>query len=158
MIYFRCEFFIKVDILHHCNDCIYCSIHTITPSAYSFSCFFFTCLEALGEVTTLWQTTCVKNTVTTQRLLPSKCITETLSQVVKAPLTKRLAASPLQTNDRNSFLKWKCFFFPPSFWYLANWKFVYFLRGLFRKPLDTVNTTSFHAHYLPLDCFRLMSQ
>lgn len=30
--------------------------------------------------------------------------------------------------------------------------------GFFRKPLDSVHATSFCAHYLPLDCFRLMSQ
>ena len=82
---------------------------------------------------------------------------ETLAQVAKAELTKGLTASALKSNARNSFLKWIFFFFV-FVWYLANWKFVYFLRGLFRKPVDTVNTTSFHAHYLPLDCFRLMSQ
>lgn len=30
--------------------------------------------------------------------------------------------------------------------------------GFFRKPVDSAHTTSFCAHYLPLDCFRLMSQ
>lgn len=30
--------------------------------------------------------------------------------------------------------------------------------GFFRKPVDSAHTTSFRAHYLPLDCFRLMSQ
>lgn len=30
--------------------------------------------------------------------------------------------------------------------------------GFFRKPVDSAHTTSFCAHYLPLDCSRLMSQ